>query len=80
MCGGGRSTPCPQPLNILRYITGVYIKFEIYIFDPPTPFLINIFSPAEMYYNEWVRRAGEKLSAFFFAILYISFFFAILYI
>ena len=41
----------------------VYIKFEIHIFAPP-PFLIEIFAPNEIYYNEWMRAAGEKWSAF----------------
>ena len=35
-----------------------------FIFLPP-PFLIYIFSPTEINYNEGVRAAGEKFSAFF---------------
>jgi len=44
---------------------GVYIKFEIQIFSLP-PFLIYIFSPNEIYYNEVVRAAGGTFSAIFF--------------
>ena len=40
--------------------TGVYIICEIHIFAPP-PFLIHIFAPAEIYHNEKVLAAGEKL-------------------
>ena len=45
-------------------MSGVYIKFEIYILPPP-PFLICIFSQNEMSNNEGVLAAGEKCSAFF---------------
>ena len=45
--------------------TGVYIKSEIHIFAPPT-FLIYIFSPTDIYYNEGVYVSGEKFSASFF--------------
>ena len=51
-------------------MTGVYIIFEIQIFAP-TPFLIYIFYPTEIYYIEGVRTAGETFLAFF-TILYIS--------
>ena len=44
------------------------LKFK---FRPPPLFLIYIFSPTKIYYNEWVCTAKKKLSAFFFAILYI---------
>jgi len=44
---------------------GVYIKFEIQIFSLP-PFLIYIFSPNEIYYNEVVRAAGGTFSAIIF--------------
>ena len=50
-------------------MTGVYIIFEIQIFAP-TPFLIYIFYPTEIYYIEGVRTAGETFLAFF-TILYI---------
>ena len=40
------------------------LKFIFLPFLPP-PFLIYIFSPTEFYYNEGVREAGEKFSAFF---------------
>ena len=43
----------------------MYIKFEIHIFAPPPFFFIYIFSPSEIYYNQAVRAAGEKFSAFF---------------
>ena len=49
--------------------TEVYIVFEIHIFAPP-PLLIYISSPTEIYYNDGVRAAGEKLSAFFCNLVY----------
>ena len=49
----------------------MYIKCEIHILPPPPPFLIDIFSPNEISYNEVMRAAGEKIAAFFWAILYI---------
>ena len=44
--------------------SGVYIKFELHIFCPP-PFLIYIFAPTEIYYNEGVCAAGDQFSTFF---------------
>ena len=50
----------------------MYIEFEIHIFaHPHPPLLIYVSFPTEIYYNDGVRATGEKLSAFFFAILYI---------
>ena len=40
---------------IMLFQSGVYIKCEIHIFAPPPPFLIHIFSPKDIYYNEVVR-------------------------
>ena len=42
---------------------GVYIKFEILVLN--LKFLIYIFSPTEIYYNEGVHAAGERFSGFF---------------
>jgi len=46
----------------------VYIKFKIHFFAPS---LLIFFDLNEISYIEVVRSAGEKLSAFFWAILYI---------
>ena len=55
--------------SILLIAAGVlmYNKFEIRLFAPP-PFLIYIFSPNEIYYNEGMRAASET---FLLEILYI---------
>ena len=54
-----------QFLFAFSFNTGVYIKFEMYF----PPFLIYIFSPNEIWYNEGVRALDEKFSGRFCAIL-----------
>ena len=53
----------PPLKKSLKSKSGVYIKFEIHIFAPSPPFLNHIFGPKEIYYNGWVRAAGENFKA-----------------
>ena len=46
-----------RDIRVVLTSNRVYIKFEVHIFAPP-PFLIYIFSPTEIYYNEVVCAAG----------------------
>ena len=56
--GHERQAPAQRDLPGTDFLTrklikGLYIKFEIHIFGP-SPFLIYIFSPKKIYYNEGV--------------------------
>ena len=55
-----------EPFKRLNFVhQGFILKFKFIFLPPPPPLLDFYFFPTEIYYNEGVRAAGEKLSAFF---------------